>query len=68
MLKSKKILTDRHYSKYEYPFDTLDYGKLNMFFKFISIADSSHLWTMMRVPELVKWNVQGALQKLSIDK
>lgn len=36
-------------------FDTLDYEKLNKFFKFFSIADSSHPWMVMRAAELVKW-------------
>lgn len=36
-------------------FDSLDYENLNKFFKIISIMDSTHPWTVMRVAELIKW-------------
>lgn len=40
-------------------FDTLDYENMNKFFKFISIVDSSHPWTVMRAAELMKWVEKG---------
>lgn len=36
-------------------FDSLDYENLNKFFKFISIINSTHPWTVMRTAELMKW-------------
>lgn len=45
-------------------FDSLDYEKLNKFFKFISIADSSHPWTVMRAAELIKWIEQGEYDRI----
>ena len=36
-------------------FDGLDYENLNKVFKFISIIDSTHPWTVMRAAELLKW-------------
>lgn len=49
-------------------FDTLDYEKMNKFFRFISIVDSSHPWTVMRAAELVKWIERGDYYRLSVYK
>lgn len=45
-------------------FDSLDYEKLNKFFKFISIVDSSHPWTVLRAAELIKWIEQGEYDRI----
>ena len=47
-------------------FGTLDYEELNKFFKFISIVDSSHPWTVMRAAELVKWIDEGSINLYQI--
>ena len=36
-------------------FKTLDYDGMNKVVKFLSIADESHPWTVMRSSELLKW-------------
>ena len=36
-------------------FKSLDYEALNKVIKFISIADNSHPWTVMRAAELLTW-------------
>ena len=45
-------------------FETLDYEKLNKFFKSVSIVDSSHPWTVMRAAELIKWVENGEYRNL----
>ena len=40
-------------------FKTLDYDAMNKVVKFISIADESHPWTVMRSAELLKWIDSG---------
>lgn len=40
-------------------FKALDYNAMNKVIKFISIADSSHPWTVMRAAELVNWLQSG---------
>lgn len=40
-------------------FKQLDYEGLNKIIKLISIADSSHPWTVMRAAELLNWVNQG---------
>lgn len=37
-------------------FEMLDYDGMNKFVKFISIANDSHPWTVMRASELLKWS------------
>lgn len=37
-------------------FKLLDYDAMNQAIKFISIADESHPWTVMRAAELLKWS------------
>jgi hypothetical protein len=44
-------------------FKQLDYSSMNKVFKFISIADSSHPWTVMRAAELLNWMNTGAYDK-----
>lgn len=39
-------------------FEMLDYDGMNKFVKFISIANDSHPWTVMRASELLKWSSQ----------
>lgn len=40
-------------------FKTLDYDAMNKVVKFLSIADESHPWTVMRSSELLKWIDNG---------
>lgn len=40
-------------------FKMLDYDGMNKFVKFISIADDTHPWTVMRSAELLKWIEEG---------
>ena len=40
-------------------FKQLDYDSLNKIIKFISIADASHPWTVMRAAELLNWILDG---------
>lgn len=40
-------------------FKQLDYDSLNKIIKFISIADESHPWTVMRAAELLNWINSG---------
>ena len=40
-------------------FKQLDYDSLNKIIKFISIADESHPWTVMRAAELLNWIISG---------
>lgn len=40
-------------------FKALDYDAMNKIIKFISIADSSHPWTVMRAAELLNWLQSG---------
>ena len=44
-------------------FKQLDYEGLNKVIKFISIADSSHPWTVMRAAELLNWFNNGNYAK-----
>jgi len=44
-------------------FKQLDYSSMNKIFKFISIADSSHPWTVMRAAELLNWINSGEYNK-----
>lgn len=69
MIRNTKILTGLHHSRYEHPFDkkaleTLGYEKRYKFFKFVSIVDSSHPWTVMRAAELVKWIESGSFIRI----
>jgi Zn-dependent protease with chaperone function len=45
-------------------FKQLDYSTMNKIFKFISIADSSHPWTVMRAAELLNWMNEGEHLKI----
>ncbi len=40
-------------------FKMLDYNAMNKVVKFLSIADESHPWTVMRSAELLKWIDSG---------
>lgn len=40
-------------------FKQLDYDSFNKIIKFISIADESHPWTVMRAAELLNWIIDG---------
>lgn len=44
-------------------FKQLDYDAMNKVIKFISIADASHPWTVMRAAELLNWINSGAYSK-----
>jgi len=44
-------------------FKQLDYDSLNKIIKFISIADESHPWTVMRAAELLNWIGSGEFSK-----
>ena len=44
-------------------FKLLDYDSLNKVIKFISIADASHPWTVMRAAELLNWINAGEYSK-----
>ena len=44
-------------------FKSLDYDSLNKVIKFISIADASHPWTVMRAAELLNWINAGEYSK-----
>ena len=41
-------------------FKQLDYDAMSKIIKFISIADASHPWTVMRAAELLNWINSGA--------
>lgn len=45
-------------------FEQLDYENLNKIIKWISIADESHPWTVMRAAELLNWIKKGLLKDL----
>lgn len=44
-------------------FQQLDYDGLSKLIKFLSIADASHPWTVMRAAELLKWVKSGEYRK-----
>lgn len=44
-------------------FKQLDYDAMNKVIKFISVADESHPWTVMRAAELLNWINQGFYSK-----
>lgn len=44
-------------------FKQLDYEGMNKVIKFISIADSTHPWTVMRAAELLNWMESGEYMK-----
>lgn len=44
-------------------FKQLDYEAMNKIIKFISIADASHPWTVMRAAELLNWINDGCYYK-----
>ena len=44
-------------------FKQLDYEGLNKLIKLISIADSSHPWTVMRAAELLNWINNGDYER-----
>ena len=44
-------------------FQMLDYDGMNKVVKFLSIADSTHPWTVMRSSELLKWIDAGEYDK-----
>lgn len=62
----------KHFSEMNYKtfiqqaeeFKQLDYENLNKIVKFISIADSTHPWTVMRAAELLNWIKDGEYEKL----
>lgn len=45
-------------------FQMLDYDGMNKVVKFLSIADSTHPWTVMRSSELLKWIDAGEYDKI----
>ena len=45
-------------------FKMLDYDAMNKVVKFLSIADESHPWTVMRSSELLKWIDDGEYNRL----
>ena len=47
-------------------FKQLDYNAMNKVIKFISIADASHPWTVMRAAELLNWINSGEYNRFSI--
>lgn len=49
-------------------FKQLDYEGLNKVIKLISIADSSHPWTVMRAAELLNWITNGNYSQFINDK
>jgi hypothetical protein len=44
-------------------FKMLDFDAMNKVIKFLSIADESHPWTVMRSAELLKWIESGEYNK-----
>lgn len=46
-------------------FKALDYEGMNKVVKFLSIADETHPWTVMRSAELLKWIDSGEYNRLS---
>ena len=50
-------------------FKQLDYDAMSKVIKFISIADDSHPWTVMRAAELLNWINSGDYTRLAgVDK
>ena len=45
-------------------FKMLDYDGMSKLIKFISIADASHPWTVMRAAELLNWINEGKYSNL----
>lgn len=45
-------------------FTNLDYENMNKFFKFVSIIDSTHPWTVLRASELLKWADEGGVSSI----
>ena len=45
-------------------FQMLDYEGMNKVVKFLSIADSTHPWTVMRSSELLKWIDEGEYDRI----
>ena len=45
-------------------FKQLDYDAMSKVIKFISIADNSHPWTVMRAAELLNWINYGSLREM----
>jgi Zn-dependent protease with chaperone function len=46
-------------------FKSLDYDGLNKIVKYITIAEQSHPWTVMRAAELINWIDEGTYAKLA---
>jgi hypothetical protein len=44
----------------------LDYDAMSKVIKFISIADASHPWTVMRAAELLNWINSGEYNKFNL--
>ena len=49
-------------------FKMLDYEGMNKVVKFLSIADETHPWTVMRASELLKWIDSGEYNKFVTPK
>jgi Zn-dependent protease with chaperone function len=47
-------------------FKQLDYDAMSKVIKFISIADNSHPWTVMRAAELLNWINSGEFNKFNL--
>ena len=45
-------------------FKRLDYEAMNKLIKFVSIADASHPWTVMRAAELLNWIDSGEYSRI----
>ena len=46
-------------------FQELDYDMMNRIFRYASIMDQTHPWTVMRAAELIKWIDEGRYDRVA---
>lgn len=63
-LKEFKNMNYQSFIQQAADFKMLDYDGMSKLIKFISIADASHPWTVMRAAELLNWINEGKYAKL----
>ena len=63
-IKEYENLNYRTFIQQASDFKQLDYDAMSKIIKFISIADASHPWTVMRAAELLNWINSGEYDKI----
>ncbi|MBR1520712.1 MAG: M48 family metallopeptidase [Bacteroidaceae bacterium] len=65
-IKEFKTIRTETFLQQAHDFKMLDYDNMNKVVKFLSIADESHPWTVMRSAELLKWIDSGGYKQCVI--